>query len=84
MANLSWGWGMTGRIWIIRSFRFTVRLLGCREENGKWFAAEDDSFFGEIGPFSSIEEVIKHIDKNKLFGPWGSQQTSKRVKSLNE
>ena len=71
MSNLSWVKGDDGSIWIINLLG-NCEVAVCREENGKWFAAEDDSFFGEIGPFSSIEEVIKHIDKNKLFGPWGS------------
>ena len=71
MANLSWEKGDDGNIWI-SDLLDGCAIAVCREKNGEWFAAEDDGFFGEIGPFSSIEEVIKHIDKNKLFGPWGS------------
>ncbi len=38
-------------LWIT-SRRFGTAIAVCKEVDGKWFVAEDDSFGGQIGPFS--------------------------------
>jgi hypothetical protein len=63
--------GNDGDLWISSREHGTAVAI-CREVNGGWFAAEDDSFFGQVGPFDSLDVLIDHIEENKLFGAWGS------------
>jgi hypothetical protein len=57
--------------WVV-SANGGVAVAVCREDDGKWYAAEDDAFFEEIGPFGSLDEICNHIENNKLYQPWGS------------
>jgi hypothetical protein len=63
--------GDDGNLWISSS-RFGTAIAICRKIDGEWFAAEDDSFSGQTGPFSSLDDLVDHVEKNNLFGPWGS------------
>ena len=63
--------GDDGNLWIA-SREWGTAVAVCREIDGEWFAAEDDSFFGQVGPFASLDALINHVEEKKLFGPWGS------------
>ncbi|MDB2579345.1 hypothetical protein N9Y00_10015 [Tateyamaria sp.] len=63
--------GDDDRIWLT-SMRFGTAVAVCREVDGEWYAAEDDSFYGEVGPFDSLETLANHVELNRLFSPWGS------------
>jgi hypothetical protein len=63
--------GDDDNLWIT-SARFGTAIAVCKEVDGEWFAAEDGSFYEQVGPFSSLDELVDHVEKNKLFGPWGS------------
>ena len=71
MSNLSWEEGDDGNIWI-SDLLSGCAIAVCREKDGNWFAAEDNSFFEEIGPFKDLKTLCEHIEVNKLFGVWGS------------
>ncbi len=58
-------------LWIT-SRRFGTAIAVCKEVGGEWFAAEDDSFGSQIGPFSSVDDLLDHVEQSKSFGPWGS------------
>ena len=63
--------GDDGNLWIL-SRQFGTAIAVCKEVEGEWFAAEDDSFSNQIGPFSSVNDMLDHVEQNKSFGPWGS------------
>ena len=63
--------GHDDNLWICSRVWGTAFAV-CRETNGQWVAAEDDRFKNCVGPFSTLDELIDHVEKNKLFGPWGS------------
>jgi hypothetical protein len=47
-------------------------LAVCRKVDGQWFAAEDDSFLNEVGPFKTVDDLLDQIESRRLFTPWGS------------
>lgn len=63
--------GDDSSLWLM-SIEHGIAVAITREDEKGWYAAEDNSFSGEIGPFSSSDALINHIEKNKLFGTWGS------------
>ena len=63
--------GDDGNLWIL-SRQFGTAIAVCKEVGGEWFAAEDDSFSDQIGPFPSVNDMLDHVEQNKSFGPWGS------------
>jgi hypothetical protein len=69
--DLSVELGEDGNNWVV-SVSGGVAVAVCRNVDGKWYAAEDDGFYGEIGPFNSLDEVCDHIEENKLYQPWSS------------
>lgn len=58
-------------LWITSIF-FGTAVAVCREVGGEWFAAEDESFCNQIGPFSSLDDLLDYVEQNKSFSPWGS------------
>ena len=52
--------GEDGNLWIT-SCRFGTAVVICKEAGGKWFAAEDDSYRGQIRFFTSLEVLPDHI-----------------------
>ena len=71
MSNLTVEEGDDGNIWVTHLLTGTA-IAVCRKMQGSWFAAEDDGFDNEIGPFSDLDTLCKHIEDAKLFGPWDS------------
>lgn len=43
--------GDDGNLWIVSAY-FGTAVAVCKHVDGKWFGAENDSFYGQIGPFS--------------------------------
>ena len=63
--------GDDGELWVT-SREFGTAIAVCREVDGEWFAAEDDSFSSQIGPFSSLDDLLDYVEQNDSFGHWGS------------
>ncbi len=57
--------------WVV-SVSGGVAVAVCRKVDGKWYAAEDDAFSEEIGPFKSLDEICDHIEVHNLYRPWSS------------
>ena len=60
-----------GLICLTHQLRETA-IAVCRKAGGKWYVAEDDGFSDEVDPFSNLDSLCCHVEKNKLFGPWAS------------
>ena len=58
-------------LWIT-SRSFGTAIAVCKEVDGEWFAAEDDSFRSQIEPFSSVDDLLDYVEQNNSFSPWGS------------
>ena len=71
MSNLITEKGDDGNIWMTHLLTGCA-IAVCRKENDKWYVAEDDSFSDEVGPFSNLDTLCRHVEENKLFQPWGS------------
>jgi hypothetical protein len=63
--------GDDGNLWVC-SGEWGTTIAVCREVNGQWFAAEDDSFLYEVGPFKTLDDLLDQIERRRLFAPWGS------------
>ena len=63
--------GDDGNLWIT-SREWGTAVAVCRELDRQWFAAEDDSFSDQVGPFANVDELLKHVEVNRLFAPWGN------------
>ena len=63
--------GEDGNLWST-SRQFGTAVAVCHEVKGEWYAAEDDSFRGQIGPFPSLKDLHDHVEQSKSLGPWGS------------
>ena len=61
--------GDDGNLWVC-SREWGTAIAVCREVDGKWFAAEDDSFSGEVGPFKTLDDLVDEIERRRLFTPW--------------
>ena len=62
--------GDDGNLWI-ESREWGTAVAVCREVNGKWFVEAYD-FNEEVGPSASLDDLLDHIEDNKLWAPWGS------------
>ena len=71
MSNLSAEEGDDGNIWLSHLLTGTA-IAVCRKGDDGWYAAEDDSFYEEIGPFKDLDSLCDHIETTGAFGPWGS------------
>lgn len=63
--------GEDGIVWLTSRLN-GISFAACRQVDGLWYVAEDDGFAGEIGPFTSMNELISHMEKHQPFGPLGN------------
>jgi hypothetical protein len=71
VSNLTCENGDDGNFWLTHILTGTS-IAVCRQKVDGWYAAEDDSFYEEIGPFKDLNSLCDHIETTGAFGPWGS------------
>ena len=62
MSNLIPEEGDGGLVWLTHQLTGTA-IAVCRKVDGKWFVAEDDGFSDEVGPFSNLDSLCRHVEK---------------------
>jgi len=71
VSNLTCENGDDGNLWLTHTLTGTS-IAVCRQKVDGWYAAEDDSFYEEIGPFKDLNSLCDHIEATGAFGPWSS------------